>query len=200
MVKVLMLKEKFLRGCAEGVGPLRFSVVTCGGSRSASKLRQPGLRIELPSCRAAAAGDVGAIERPKKLRRDIDAGGDPLGAKEDGREAPPFRDLIERCADVYLPNLANMNASGQRDHSSVASRTASRKPPGQAEPRGRAFMPPGPSDATWRRPPSQRYTRADRREASPDASATNFGCIKPSPPAQRRRPGSCPSPSRSPTC
>ena len=34
------------------------------------------------------------------------AGGDPLGAKEDGRDAPRFKDLVERYAEVHLPNLA----------------------------------------------------------------------------------------------
>ena len=55
-----------------------------------------------------------ARERAKELRRDIDAGGDPLGAKENRREAPRFRDLVERYAEVHLPNLAKTNASNQR--------------------------------------------------------------------------------------
>ncbi|WP_425498240.1 tyrosine-type recombinase/integrase [Paracoccus amoyensis] len=55
-----------------------------------------------------------ARERAKELRRDIDAGGGPLGAKEDGRDAPRVKDLIERYAEVHLPNLATTNASDQR--------------------------------------------------------------------------------------
>ena len=41
-------------------------------------------------------------------------GGDRLGAKEDGRDAPWFKDLVERYAEVHLPNLARTNASDQR--------------------------------------------------------------------------------------
>ena len=55
-----------------------------------------------------------ARERAKELRRDIDAGGDPLGAKKDGREAPRFKDLVDRYTEVHLPNLAKTNASDQR--------------------------------------------------------------------------------------
>lgn len=54
-----------------------------------------------------------ARERAEDLRRDIDAGGEPLGAKEDGREAPRVKDLITRYAEVHLPNLAKTNASDQ---------------------------------------------------------------------------------------
>ena len=55
-----------------------------------------------------------ARERAKELRREIDAGGDPLGQKETGREAPRFRDLIERYTEVHLPHLSALNASDQK--------------------------------------------------------------------------------------
>ena len=55
-----------------------------------------------------------ARERAKELRRDIDAGADPLGQKEIGREAPRFKDLIERYTEVHLPNLSPTNASDQK--------------------------------------------------------------------------------------
>ncbi|GHE05414.1 integrase [Defluviimonas sp. 20V17] len=55
-----------------------------------------------------------ARERAKDLRRDIDAGADPLGARGDQREAPRFRDLIERYGAEHLPHLAPTNASDQR--------------------------------------------------------------------------------------
>lgn len=55
-----------------------------------------------------------ARERAKELRREIDAGGDPLGQREQGREAPRFQDLIDRYVEVHLPNLAPTNASDQK--------------------------------------------------------------------------------------
>ncbi len=55
-----------------------------------------------------------ARERAKELRRDIDAGGDPLGQKEAGRAAPRVQDLIDRYVEVHLPHLAARNAADQR--------------------------------------------------------------------------------------
>ena len=55
-----------------------------------------------------------ARERAKELRREVDAGGDPLKQREQGREAPKFQDLINRYVDVHLPNLAVTNASDQK--------------------------------------------------------------------------------------
>ena len=55
-----------------------------------------------------------ARDRAKELRREIDAGGDPLGQKESGREAPRFKDLIERYTEVHLPHLSPTNASDQK--------------------------------------------------------------------------------------
>jgi hypothetical protein len=49
-----------------------------------------------------------------ELRREIDAGGDPFGQKESGREAPRFKDLIERYTEVHLPHLSPTNASDQK--------------------------------------------------------------------------------------
>lgn len=55
-----------------------------------------------------------ARERAKELRREIDAGGDPLGQKETGRDAPRFKDLIDRYTEVHLPHLSALNASDQK--------------------------------------------------------------------------------------
>ena len=55
-----------------------------------------------------------ARERAKGLRRDIDAGADPLGQKEHGREAPRVNDMIVRYIEAHLPNLAPVNASDQK--------------------------------------------------------------------------------------
>ncbi|MFQ5439602.1 MAG: tyrosine-type recombinase/integrase, partial [Paracoccaceae bacterium] len=55
-----------------------------------------------------------ARERAKDLRREIDEGRDPLGAREDLRAAPRFQDLIDRYAAEHLPHLARTNAADQR--------------------------------------------------------------------------------------
>lgn len=55
-----------------------------------------------------------ARERAKELRREIDAGGDPLAARGALREAPRVTDLIERYVEVHLRHLAPPNAADQR--------------------------------------------------------------------------------------
>ena len=55
-----------------------------------------------------------ARTRAKELRRDIDAGGDPLANRDALREAPRITDLITRYVDVHLVHLAKLNAADQR--------------------------------------------------------------------------------------
>jgi integrase len=55
-----------------------------------------------------------ARERAKELRREIDAGADPLGQKESGRDAARVKDLIDRYVEVHLPKLADRNAADQK--------------------------------------------------------------------------------------
>jgi hypothetical protein len=55
-----------------------------------------------------------AREQAKELRREIDAGGDPLGQKKTGRDAPRVTDLIDRYVEVHLPKLAERNAADQK--------------------------------------------------------------------------------------
>jgi integrase len=55
-----------------------------------------------------------ARERAKELRREIDAGADPLGQKETGRDAPRVKDMIARYTEVHLPHLSPINASDQK--------------------------------------------------------------------------------------
>jgi hypothetical protein len=54
-----------------------------------------------------------ARERAKELRRMIDAGLDPLAAREDLREAPRVKGMIDRYNRENLPKLAPVNASDQ---------------------------------------------------------------------------------------
>ena len=55
-----------------------------------------------------------ARTRAKELRRDIDAGGDPLANRDALREAPRVTDLIARYVEVHLTHLAKLNAADQR--------------------------------------------------------------------------------------
>ena len=51
-----------------------------------------------------------AREHAKELRREIDAGADPLGQKELGRDAPRVKDMIAHYSNVHVPNLSPTNA------------------------------------------------------------------------------------------
>jgi integrase len=55
-----------------------------------------------------------ARARAKELRRDIDAGADPLADRGAAREAPRVSDLIERYLELHMPNLAERSAADQR--------------------------------------------------------------------------------------
>jgi len=55
-----------------------------------------------------------ARERAKEIRREIDAGADPLAQRGALREAPRVDDLIERYCTQHLPKLAERNASDQK--------------------------------------------------------------------------------------
>ncbi len=55
-----------------------------------------------------------ARERAKEIRREIDAGADPLAQRGALREAPRVDDLIERYCAQHLPKLAVRNACDQK--------------------------------------------------------------------------------------
>lgn len=55
-----------------------------------------------------------ARERAKELRREVDAGGDPLAERGQSREAPRFSDLIERYVAEHVVRLAPLNAADQK--------------------------------------------------------------------------------------
>lgn len=54
-----------------------------------------------------------ARERAKALRRDIDAGQDPVADRDDSRDAPKIPDLIDRYLKEHAAHLAARNASDQ---------------------------------------------------------------------------------------
>ncbi|PIE06372.1 MAG: integrase, partial [Rhodobacterales bacterium] len=55
-----------------------------------------------------------ARARAREIRREIDAGADPLAERGALREAPRVSDLIERYCAQHLPKLAERNAADQR--------------------------------------------------------------------------------------
>ncbi len=55
-----------------------------------------------------------ARARAKELRRDIDAGYDPLAERDELREQPRIRDLIDRYLEEHASKLAKTNASDQQ--------------------------------------------------------------------------------------
>lgn len=56
---------------------------------------------------------VSARERAKTLRREIDAGEDPMARREEQRAAPRIPDLIDLYIEQHLPRLSPRNASDQ---------------------------------------------------------------------------------------
>lgn len=72
--------------------------------------RQPSMTIG----RWPEWSTTAARERAKELRRENDAGGDPLGTKESSRDFARVNDLIDRHVEVPLPKLADRNATDQK--------------------------------------------------------------------------------------
>lgn len=85
-----------------------------GGRAFTIDYRHAGRQRRMTIGRWPEWSTTAARERAKDLRREIDAGADPLGQKETGRDAPRFKDLIDRYSEVHLPHLAALNASDQR--------------------------------------------------------------------------------------
>ena len=69
-----------------------------------------------------------ARERAKELRREIDAGADPLGQREAKREAPRVTDLIDRYCAEHLPKLSERSAADQRSALGALSRISGMTP------------------------------------------------------------------------
>jgi len=54
-----------------------------------------------------------AREEAKRLKREVDAGHDPLGRRIDARKAPTMRDLIGRYLSEHAVHLSERNRSDQ---------------------------------------------------------------------------------------
>jgi len=85
-----------------------------GGRAFTLDYRYAGRQRRMTFARWPEWAVTAARERAKELRREIDAGGDPLGTRGALREAPRVCDLITRYVEVHLPHLATLNAADQR--------------------------------------------------------------------------------------
>lgn len=85
-----------------------------GGRAFTLDYRYAGRQRRMTFARWPEWGVSAARERAKELRREIDAGGDPLATRGALREAPRVTDLIHRYVEVHLPHLAALNAADQR--------------------------------------------------------------------------------------
>jgi len=88
--------------------------VQCSGTRTFTlDYRFAGRQRRMTIGRWPEWSATAARERAKELRRMIDEGQDPLAAKEDLREAPRIKDMIDRYIREHLPKLAPANAGDQ---------------------------------------------------------------------------------------
>ena len=124
MVKRLKLNEKALRDAEPkpGVSYQIFDTEVIGfaarvqasGARTFTiDYRHAGRQRRMNIGRWPEWSVTAARERAKELRRAIDDGQDPLAAREDFREAPRVKDMIDRYIREHLPKLAKNNAADQ---------------------------------------------------------------------------------------
>jgi integrase len=124
MVKRLKLNEKVLREVEvrPGVSYQIFDTdvigfaarVQASGARTFTiDYRHAGRQRRMTIGRWPGWSVTAARERAKELRRAIDEGQDPLSVKDNLREAPRVKDMIDRYIAEHLPKLAKTNASDQ---------------------------------------------------------------------------------------
>ena len=124
MAKRLKLSEKLLRTAepAEGrsyqifdteIRGLAARVQSSGARAFTLDYRFAGRQRRMTIGRWPEWSVTAARERAKELRRMIDQGEDPLSKKEELREAPRIKDMIDRYIREHLPKLAPINASDQ---------------------------------------------------------------------------------------
>jgi len=88
--------------------------VQCSGTRTFTlDYRFAGRQRRMTIGRWPEWSATAARERARELRRMIDEGQDPLSAREDLREAPRIKDMIDRYIREHLPKLAPANAGDQ---------------------------------------------------------------------------------------
>ena len=125
MVNRLRLNEKSVREAEPAAGRdyqifdtevrgFAICIYRSGGRAFTIDYRHAGRQRRMTIGRWPEWSTTAARERAKELRREIDAGGDPLGQKETGRDAPRVKDLIDRYVEAHLPKLAARNAADQK--------------------------------------------------------------------------------------
>lgn len=97
-----------------GVRGFAVCIYRGGGRAFTLDYRYAGRQRRMTFGRWPEWGVSAARTRAKELRRDIDAGADPLADRATLREAPRITDLIARYVDVHLTHLAKLNAADQR--------------------------------------------------------------------------------------
>ncbi len=113
MVKALEVRAAQYQIFDEEVRGLAL-VVYPGGSKGFNlSYRVQGRQRRITIGRWPEWSVVAARERAKMLRREIDAGEDPLADREECRAAPRMADLIERYNAEHVPTLAPRNAADQ---------------------------------------------------------------------------------------
>uniref|UniRef100_UPI0040478243 tyrosine-type recombinase/integrase n=1 Tax=Yoonia sp. TaxID=2212373 RepID=UPI0040478243 len=124
MVKRLRLNDKTVREQVpeEGrhyqifdteVRGFSIRILQSGGRSFALDYRYAGAQRRMAIGRWPEWTVTAARERARDLRRVIEEGGDPLGARGELREAPRFSDMIDRYLAEHVPHLAKTNASDQ---------------------------------------------------------------------------------------
>lgn len=124
MVKRLKLNEKTLRDAEPrpGVSYQIFDTEVIGfaarvqasGARTFTiDYRHAGRQRRMSIGRWPEWSLTAARKRAKELRRAIDEGRDPLAVRDDFRDAPRVKDMIDRYIAEHLPKLARNNASDQ---------------------------------------------------------------------------------------
>src|SRR6056297_4137008 len=124
MAKRLKLNEKLLRDAEPQEGKsyqifdteirgLAARVQSSGARAFTLDYRFAGRQRRMTIGRWPEWSVTAARERAKELRRMIDEGEDPLSKKEELREAPRIKDMIDRYIREHLPKLAPANAGDQ---------------------------------------------------------------------------------------
>jgi len=117
------LTEKFVRAAEprsddyqvfdDEVRGFALAVYRSGAKSFALSYRHCGRQRRMVIGRWPEWSVVAARERAKFLRREIDAGKDPLLEREEARTAPRVSDLINRYIEEHVPKLAPRHGSDQ---------------------------------------------------------------------------------------
>lgn len=97
---------------SEVVG-LAIRIHTSGTKAFALNYRAAGAQRKYTIGRWPDWSVVAARERARELRREIDAGNDPLNVRDDARTAPRIGELIERYLEEHAAHLAPRSAVDQ---------------------------------------------------------------------------------------